>query len=284
MDAQFNSPIGHDYILVIEWLTDEKDQKTGSDLVRWIGSETGRSAVHASCASASDVLAALEAAIYNLPSLGIPVVHFEAHGVGGTMEDPGGMSDRDVGGEYLPWTTLWTALRRLNEAAGFRLIVVAGACDGDNVRYGIVDCLVPIVAGDVSLVRRAPFVASLGFDGTVNEEPLRAAFRAFYKTLFADAAIDRALAAANVALVGNGTLTWTWTGSVVESVVRQVMSDQHSTFANELLGREATPAEVERVDRDVRQLELANHRRMFARMFGLDTNPEVAVRLPWAAI
>lgn len=195
----------YDYVLVIEFLSAEEPQ-TGTDLVRQLRKKESLPLRFISCSEPSDIIAALSAAKENIPDDGYPIIHLEAHGI--NAKD----SKRSVGighecsnkkQKILMWEVLWDALRDLNVATDFNLIVVVAACQSGDVAYGITH--------KISQRLPLPFMATVGFDSTVRSDRLLEAFIAFYQSLLKEKSLEKALASANKNLVSPEILVHQWT-------------------------------------------------------------------------
>lgn len=163
------------YLYVIEWLA-EGETKTGTRLAELVQAAHGIQVRLAKCGSAREVVAQIEWAEAHVPQFGVPIIHFEAHGVepenAGTTS-PGLQGPDGSGGfEMLSWDQAAPALRRLNLATDFRLMVVGAAC------YSLAT-LNTIETGEM-----APFELLVGFNSTVHPTRLLAACRELYRTLF----------------------------------------------------------------------------------------------------
>jgi hypothetical protein len=169
-----------DYVLILEWLGPE-DRRTGRELHEYLKA-LGRKSILVVCNSARDVRTAIENAHGYIQSLGVPVIHIEAHG-----SNPAEVAIRDLdfGADAslgLPWTDLGYWLAPLNEATGFRLLVVGATCFGAGV-----------IAAMQIYKHVAPFAGCVGFTTPVNPGSLRDAMREFYRSLFSGVATGDAV-------------------------------------------------------------------------------------------
>jgi hypothetical protein len=105
----------------------------------------------------------------------IPILHFECHG------GPDGIVLRDE--TTIPWETLGRALRTINLATRFNLIVIFACCDG-----------IYAISGFES-DRACPFAALVGCEGTIHTSELLAGYERFYTDVLNQASIERAVEA-----------------------------------------------------------------------------------------
>ena len=163
--------LAFDYILILEWLANE-DRRTGKELHQFLqGLRVPTCLVR--CEKVDDVRAALQRAVDNLGTRGIPVVHIESHGSNPFEGDD--VRDADFGLDAvpgLPWTELGDWLAPLNEASGFRLLVVGATC------WGFAAIAAMKVGEHV-----APFAAAVGFSTEVNPSSLHDAMKELYRSL-----------------------------------------------------------------------------------------------------
>jgi len=163
------------YLHVIEWLGDG-DTKTGTKLAGLVRDKHGIPVRLASCRSAAEVIEQLYWAAEQVPEHGVPIIHFEAHGLEpahrGTTSD-GLQGPNGLGGlENLYWDAIAVPLRLLNVATEFRLLVVGAAC------YS----LATLSTIDINEV--APFQMLFGFNSKVHPTRLLLASRELYRSLF----------------------------------------------------------------------------------------------------
>lgn len=155
-----------DRISIIEWLG-SNDRKTGKELTDRLKTwKRAQRIEFYQCGHASEVLSAIQHVTNNVSSLGVPILHVEAHGAGGP---DGGISD-DVN-ELLTWRQLRIPLRALNIATRFQLLVVGAACYGEGFLWGI---------GELAA---APFLACVGFPRTVIDFSVGKVMLEFYRAL-----------------------------------------------------------------------------------------------------
>ena len=100
--------LGFDYVLIAEWLFDD-DEQTGAALYEWLLPKLPTGKVkYVRCCSLDKLEAQLDLARREIPVLGIPIVHIEAHGEDSTSgQMPGGFvgPDGNGGGELLACVT-----------------------------------------------------------------------------------------------------------------------------------------------------------------------------------
>lgn len=166
--------LGFDYILIVEWLFDG-DARTGYSLYKWLSGKLPAGKIeYARCRSPSELEARLEQARCDLPVRGVPIVHIEAHGEDPTPgQTPGGFFGPDGfnGGELLSWERLGDILRPLNIASRFNLLVVGAACYGEGLILG--------APGGKPM----PFVAVVGYTGTISQLSLKHSLLELYRSL-----------------------------------------------------------------------------------------------------
>jgi hypothetical protein len=163
--------LAFNYVLILEWLG-KQDRPTGEELHQFL-QRLGVSTCLLRCEKVDDVRAALQQAVDNLGTRGIPVVHIESHGsnpfAGDDVRDSCFGLDAAPG---LPWADLGDWLAPLNEASGFRLLVVGATC------WGFAAIAAMKVGEHV-----APFAATVGFSTRVNESSLHDAMKELYRSL-----------------------------------------------------------------------------------------------------
>lgn len=163
------------YLYVIEWLA-EGETKTGTRLAELVQAGHGIPVRLAKCGSAREIVEQIEWAEAHVPEYGVPIIHFEAHGIepeNARTTSPGLHGPDGSGGfEMLSWDKVAPALRRLNLATDFRLMVVGAAC------YSLA------TLNTIETSEMAPFELLVGFNSTVHPTRLLAACRELYRTLF----------------------------------------------------------------------------------------------------
>ena len=175
--------VGYDYVLVVEWL-DQDDRRTGTELhtrLRDAGVPT-RLVV---CDSGEEVRMALANALREIGAEGIPAIQLETHGT-----DPFEGDARDIGfgagrGPLIRWSELGEWLAPLNEASGYRLLVVSAACWGSAV-------IGAIGGGE----HNAPFAGAIGFRTDVPDSRLFDAMVELYRALRAGESLEQSIASA----------------------------------------------------------------------------------------
>lgn len=193
----------HDYVLILELLHSD-DDLTGTLLAEHIEQYSQLPIEYRSCASGEDLLAALREAQASVEKRGYPIVHLEAHGMKRVSSaSPGGIAVDHNGNGFVSWHHVWNALRELNIATDFNLLVVAASCHGDDVIYGLAQ-------DNQEHVKPVPFVATLGFDATVGSAALLDAMSAFYENLEKGGPLNQAVQAANRTITPSARLTLRW--------------------------------------------------------------------------
>lgn len=182
-------PVGFDYVLILEWLT-EKDEPTGAQLHGFLPS-VGFLSELVVCHSWEDVRGALELAASALKTKGVPVIHLETHG-----SDPWKSEPKDIGfgrddASGVAWTKLGALLAQLNVAAEFRLIFVSAACWGSGV-------IATIGSGE----HPAPFACAVGFRTEVGEGRLRDSMKELYRSIKRGVTLEESVASAQRELTG----------------------------------------------------------------------------------
>lgn len=179
-----NVTLTFNYVLILEWLAKE-NRPTGDELHQFL-QRLGVPTCLVRCGKADDVRAALQRAVTNVGTRGIPIVHIESHG--SNPFDGDDVRDASFGldaADGLPWSELGEWLAPLNEASGFRLLVVGATC------WGFAAIAAMKVGEHV-----APFAASLGFSTTVNESSLHDAMKELYRALARGELLNDAVEAA----------------------------------------------------------------------------------------
>ena len=160
-----------DYVLILEWLG-MGDRRTGEELHQFL-QRLGVSTCLVRCEKADDVRTAIQGALDNLGTRGIPVVHIESHGSNPFEGDD--VRNADFGLDAAPnlaWTDLGDWLALLNDASRFRLLVVGATC------WGFAAIAAMKVGEHV-----APFAAAVGFSTGVNQSSLHDAMMELYRSL-----------------------------------------------------------------------------------------------------
>lgn len=166
-------------LLVIEWLGDG-DEKTGQELVRQLLLKAPDLPVELMiCDGKRDVLAAMAKAANDVPTLGVPILHIEAHGYApfSFLEEALGFwgPNRNSGGsEALLWSELEDSLRVLNVATRYNLMIVAAACLSETVLF--------TTRSD----RPLPFMVAVSFRTKVAWSRLERATVAFYEAFLVE--------------------------------------------------------------------------------------------------
>lgn len=180
--------LSFDYVLIVEWLF-EGDDRTGQELRDWLqGKVPANKVEYIECRSRAELEARLDRARSEVAVRGIPIVHIEAHGeVPHAGQVPAGFvgPDGNGGRELLEWEQLGDALRPLNIATRFNLLVVGAACYGEGMLLG--------ARGGEPM----PFVAAVGYTETVSSLSLRHSLVELYRGLLLNnvelgAAVDEA--------------------------------------------------------------------------------------------
>lgn len=204
-------------LLVIEWLGDD-DEKTGKELVRQLKLKASDLPVElVICDSKQDVLAAIAKAANDVPTLGVPILHIEAHGYEPLPfpEEAKGFSgpNRNSGGkEALLWSELEEPLRALNVATLYNLVVVAAACLSETVLF--------TTRSD----RPVPFMVAVTFRTRVAWSRLERAMVAFYEAfLVQDLSFGEAFERADAQLSPSEKLGFTSMLRLVLNVVQDVI-------------------------------------------------------------
>ena len=166
-----NLKVTFNYVLIIEWLN-EKERRTGEELHRFL-QQLSVSSCLVRCEKVDDVRVALRRAVDNVGARGIPVVHIESHGSnpfqGCDVRDAEFGLDAAPG---LPWTDLGDWLAPLNEASGFRLLVIGATCWGFAA-----------IAAMKVYEHVAPFAPAVGFSTGVDGGSLHDAMKEFYRAM-----------------------------------------------------------------------------------------------------
>lgn len=199
-----DSSLHHDYVLILELLHPD-DDLTGKLLAEQIEPSDRLPIEYRSCANGEQVISALREAQASVAERGNPIIHLEAHGVKReSAASPGGIAlDRD-GNRFVSWHRIWNALRALNIATDFNLLVVAASCHGDDVIYGLTQ-------DHLEGVQPVPFIATLGFDATIASAALLDAMAVFYEELGEGRTLSQAVQAANRTFVPEPQLILRWT-------------------------------------------------------------------------
>lgn len=180
--------LSFDYVLIVEWLF-EGDDRTGQELRDWLqGRVPANKIEYTECRSRAELEARLDRARSEVAIRGIPIVHIEAHGEAPHAgQVPAGFVGPNGNGgcELLEWEHLGDALRPLNIAARFNLLVVGAACYGEGMLLG--------ARGGEPM----PFVAAVGYTEAVSSLSLRHSLVELYRGLLLNnvelgAAVDEA--------------------------------------------------------------------------------------------
>ncbi|MGA9852703.1 MAG: hypothetical protein WBR15_07210 [Gammaproteobacteria bacterium] len=172
------------YVLILEWLSTQ-DRRTGEELHQFLqGLPISTCLVR--CDKVDDIRAALKRAVANVGTRGIPVIHIESHG-----SNP--FQGRDVreaefgldAAPGLPWIELGDWLAPLNEASGFRLLVIGATCWG----------FAAIAAMKVH-EHVAPFASAVGLSTGVDEGSLHDAMKELYRVMVRGEGLRDAMQAA----------------------------------------------------------------------------------------
>lgn len=151
-------------IWMIEWLSGG-ERRTGEELHDWMEQQRPGWSIYNRCTSKEEVIRSIERAAYTtLQNDMVPVLHIEAHG-----DSIGIAPSRDGQAELLRWEELTLPLQQLNVATNCNLIVVVAACLG----FAAIQAL--------TQGPRAPAVALVGTDATVNESDLLLGTKEFYR-------------------------------------------------------------------------------------------------------
>lgn len=212
-------------IWIIEWLS-PGERQTGNELHQWMEQQRHGWSIYNPCTSKNEVIRSIaRAADFASQSGMLPVLHIEAHG------GPAGLTpSRDTGGELLPWAELIFPLQKLNVATNCNLILVVAACLG----FAAIQAL---TEGP-----RAPAVALVGPDATVNESDLLLGVKEFYRrfrdenpqlTYMAESA-SREMRTADFLIESFAILAYE---TFVEQLVRGSRPAEHKAFLERLRQR-----------------------------------------------
>lgn len=229
MNEAILDEIKYDYILIIEFLNPD-EERTGQILIeKFSGTEDHSLFEIEVCANEEEVINVLNEAILNVPTKGVPIIHFEAHGAARTESQPGGIgfnSNENHAGAFISWKVLWPVLRKLNLASDFNLVVVAAACSGDDIAYGLVHDFVE------NNEPPAPFMGTVGFVEKVSWYTLNASVIVFYEILRKSSNLQAAIIKANEMLGSSEKLAYQWTAEVIWSTLQHFNSDNRSQDAD----------------------------------------------------
>jgi len=182
--------VGYDYVLVLEWLN-PCDRQTGTELhVRLVAAGIRSRLVV--CNVGDDVRIALSNALAEVDTEGVPAVHLETHGTNPFEGSPYDIAFGAGRGPLIGWDTLGQWLAPLNEASGYRLLVVSGACWGSGVIQGM-------GAGE----HPAPFACAIGFRTEVVEGRLFESMTELYRSMHSGDGLQGSVASAQRALQDN---------------------------------------------------------------------------------
>lgn len=176
-------PVGFDYVLVLEWLSDG-DARTGTQLHEFLQSIGYRSELVV-CHSWEDIEHALIAARGDADAKGVPIVHLETHGANPWRAGAEGIGFGPSPDSAPVWGRVGAILAPLNARAGFRLLVVSAACWGSGI-------IAAIDAGD----HPAPFACAVGLRTEVTEGRLRACMRELYRRLRGGSTLEESVTSA----------------------------------------------------------------------------------------
>ena len=152
------------HIWIVEWLS-TTERRTGNELYEWMEQQRPNWALYNQCNSKADVINSIERAAQVAQQTGmVPILHIEAHGC-----SDGIAPSTDTREELLTWKEIIIPLQRLNVATKCNLVVVVAACLG----FAAIQAL--------TKGRRAPAVALVGPDETVNESDLLLGTKEFYR-------------------------------------------------------------------------------------------------------
>ncbi len=206
-----------DYVLVLEFLNSSNPREilTGTKLVdHWNQKYPDKFPMEIrTCETGEQLLEEIRKATQLVPAKGIPIIHIESHGSEWIKDELNNekmayfVRDKE---NFLSLDTVWDALRPLNIATDFNLMVVAVSCYGDEIRRGIVQHL----WNDKNKedCKPIPFMASIGFDEEVEVEFLLEAMILFYeKLLINGCSLQEAVSNANQQLNSSGKLMVQWT-------------------------------------------------------------------------
>jgi hypothetical protein len=223
-----------DYVLVIELLNPE-EERTGKMLIDKLQdiSEVLQFELKV-CNNLIEVVNAIKEAELNIKTKGIPIIHFEAHGLSRSDENPGGIGfngNNNYTGVFISWNELWEPLRQLNLATDFNLIVVAAACSGDDIAYGLVHDY------NANKEPPVPFMATIGFVSTVKWKTLMESMISFYRSLVSNSILHEAIIKANSQLNESEKLSYQWTIGVFLSVLQHFTPEDRSGDADYYWGK-----------------------------------------------
>jgi hypothetical protein len=152
-------------VWILEWLF-PGDCKTGKLLHDWMEDRRPGWSTPSVCKSKIDLLAAIDRVTeLAQKSKMVPVLHIEAHGGKDGLEGPNSTGGSDL----LDWDELSLPLQQLNLATGCNLVVFVAACTG--------------FAAIQTFYRgfRAPALALVGPDRTLNDSDLLQGAKEFYR-------------------------------------------------------------------------------------------------------
>lgn len=153
-------------IWIVEWLS-PSERRTGSELYVWMEQQRPKWGIYNQCKCKEDVIRSIERAAQLTQQTGmVPILHIEAHG------GPDGIApSTNIHDELLTWEELTIPLQKLNVVTKCNLVVVIAACLG----FAAIQAL--------TQGPRAPAVALVGPDTTVNESDLLLGAKEFYRRL-----------------------------------------------------------------------------------------------------
>jgi len=153
-------------IWIIEWLS-TGERRTGEELHDWMEQQRPGWSFYNRCATKEEVIRSIERAAHSAHQNGmVPVLHIEAHGSSIGIAPS---SDRQA--ELLKWEELTLPLQQLNIATKCNLVIVVAACLG----FAAIQAL--------TQAPRAPAIALVGTDATVNESDLLLGTKEFYRRI-----------------------------------------------------------------------------------------------------
>lgn len=154
-------------IWIVEWLS-ETDKRTGFQLYEWLEEQFPDWSSYYRCTNKQEVLDSIECATqYANNSLGLPLLHLEAHGNGLGLAAAREFSDD----QFLSWDELVDPFQALNLGTRCNLIIFVASCIG--------------FAGIQAFARgpRAPAVAMVGPDSVLGENVLFRGTKELYRRL-----------------------------------------------------------------------------------------------------
>lgn len=267
-------------IWIVEWLS-PGERRTGSELYDWMEQQRPKWAIYNQCDSKTGVIRSIEQAVQITQQTGmVPILHIEAHGGLDGMAP-----SMNINEELLTWEELTIPLQKLNVATKCNLVVVVAACLG----FAAIQAL--------TQGPRAPAVALVGPDATVNESDLLLGAKEFYRrfkdenpqlTYVAECA-SREMSAADFEIEPFATLAYE---SIIEQLVREKRPSERQARSERLRQRmhQETSFSSEEIEKrlsdlpETQALEQMEQAWNYMFMFDLEPRNEERFGLNWNEI